>query len=363
MTEEQISTPALVIDLATVERNLQRMQDYAGQHQLNVRPHTKTHKSVYMAGRQLAHGAAGLTVAKVGEAEEMAKAGNDILVAYPYMDPARRAALVELAKNKTVRVAVDNATALEALGDAATSAGVKVGVLVDVDTGFHRTGVQTAEQALKLAQATERFKGLRFDGLFTFPGHIKNKAMMADGQAEVSRTLREVLDLLKKSGIAAPVVSGGSTPTSYFAHHVPEYTEIRPGTYIYNDHNCLAAGWCSIEDCAARLVCTVVSDAVPGKVVLDAGSKALTSDRLGPDPEKGGHGLLPEYPGAKVVRLSEEHGEVDLAACAIRPKVGDRVHVIPNHICPCVNLFDNVYFKRADGSLELARVDARGKVS
>ena len=127
--------------------------------------------------------------------------------------------------------------------------------------------------------------------------------------------------------------------------------------------NCVRSGVCGLEDCAAAIVCTVISNAVPGKVILDAGSKTLTSDRLSPNPEEGGHGLILEYPEARIVRLSEEHGEVDVSMLSKAPRLGEHVHVIPNHICPCINLQNEVWIRQDDGTLERVQVDARGMLT
>src|SRR5205814_9455191 len=140
----------------------------------------------------------------------------------------------------------------------------------------------------------------------------------------------------RRSGLEARIVSGGSTPTAYQSHHIKALTEIRPGTYIYNDMSTVSCGCCELADCAARLVCTVVSTAVPGKFVIDAGSKSLTQDRRSKDPETAGFGHIVEFPQARITRLTEEHGEVDASACDHRPKLGQRLHVTPNHLCPCV---------------------------
>lgn len=360
LTESDIPTPGLVIDLAVVERNLQRAAGYASEHGIKIRPHTKTHKLLSMARRQLAHGAGGLTVAKVGEAQVMSAASRDLLLAYPYVDPNRLNDLMELARHNSLRVAVDTIDAAKMFGEATAAAGVKLGVLVDLDIGFHRTGVQTPAEALAIAQQIGKFPSLQFDGLFFYPGHLNKQPLVEPGLADASRIVRETIELLKNKGIAVKTVSGGSTPTLYSSHLVPELTEIRPGTYIYNDRNELAAGWASLDQCAARMVCTVVSTAVPGKMVINAGSKTLTSDRLGIDPMNGGFGMVVEYPSAKISRLSEEHGEVELDPAEGKPKVGQRVHVIPNHICPCVNLHDFIWLKQADGSVEQTRIDARG---
>jgi D-serine deaminase-like pyridoxal phosphate-dependent protein len=361
-TLESIPTPAVTIDEQIALKNVRKLADYAAKHNLNVRPHTKTHKSVRMAKTQLTAGAAGLTVAKVGEAEVMIEAGSDILIAYPALDPARTGRIAQLARGRSVRLALDSALAADALGAAARSGGVTLGILVDVDTGFHRTGVQSPDAALALAQHVDRTNGLRLDGLFTFPGHLRlPPGQKTEALNFVQERLAETIALFTRHGLATTIVSGGSTPSAYHSHLVPAYTEIRPGTYIYNDINTVYAEACTIEEVAVRVVCTVISDAVPEKVVLDAGTKTLTSDRNGPRPDSG-HGYIVQYPGAKIVRLSEEHGEVDLAQCEKRPKLGERVEVIPNHVCPCVNLHDAVWLKTG-GELHRLPVDARGKVS
>jgi D-serine deaminase-like pyridoxal phosphate-dependent protein len=357
------STPALVIDESIVARNLKRLAAYASEHHIGIRPHTKTHKSIEMAKWQIGAGAIGLTAAKVGEAEAMVEASNDVLLAYPAVDAARCGRLAVLAKSSTIHVAVDSQSALNALSHAAQQAGSRIGILVDLDVGMHRTGVQSPQAALELAQAVEQFSSLRLDGLFFYPGHVWDLAtQQGKPLGLIASRLEETLSQWSRSGLAAPIVSGGSTPTAYQSHLIPQATEIRPGTYIYNDMNTVAAGFCTLEDCAAKLVCTVVSNAVPGKVVIDAGTKTLTSDRNVTQPG-GGHGWVVEYPQAKIIRLSEEHGEVDITACERAPSIGDRVHVIPNHICPCVNLQDAVWLQTSDGLMRSVKIDTRGKLS
>jgi D-serine deaminase-like pyridoxal phosphate-dependent protein len=359
-----LPTPIIALSGPVVRRNLKRLADYARQHHLNIRPHTKTHKSVRLARMQIDHGATGLTIAKVGEARVMSAASDDLLMAYPAVDPARCAELAELAKGRTIRVAIDSNTAAYALQNAARAAGVTLGILVDVDVGHHRTGVQSPAEALKLAQHVSNLPNLRLDGLMLYPGHLSKSADNEATLREIDALLGEVIDLLKRSGLEVKIVSGGSTPTAYQSHLVTRQTEIRPGTYIFNDVNCLRGGCAAPEDVAARIICTVVSTAVPGQIVLDAGSKTLTQDRCGPAPDAG-HGLLVEYPNAKVTKLSEEHAQVDVTACDRIPKVGDRVSVIPNHICPCINLQDRVYWFEEGfdrGKPQPLDVDARGRV-
>lgn len=360
--ELNVPTPALIIDLEIVERNLKRAHGYAAQHGISIRPHTKTHKSLYMAKRQLAHGAKGLTVAKFGEAQVMAEVCDDLLFAYPFIDPNRLPDVINLAKKKKIRFSFDNHQAIEMLAEKAAAAGLVLDVMVDVDAGHHRTGVQTAANALELAQSVCKHKSLRFEGVFCYPGHLNTVKAAQERMPEVSAILRETIGLLTKSGIEPRTISAGSTPTLYYSHLAPEVNEIRPGTYIYNDRHELSAGVCSMDDCAAKMICTVVSDAVPNKFVLNSGSKSLTRDALGTDPINGGFGLIVEYPKAKISRLSEEHGEVEIND-GEKPKIGERVHVIPNHVCPCVNLHDFVWFKNGNGSLEKMPVDARGRTT
>jgi D-serine deaminase-like pyridoxal phosphate-dependent protein len=357
------STPALVIDLPTVERNVRRLAEYARTHGIGVRPHTKTHKSSVMARLQVKHGATGLTAAKLGEAEAMADASADLLIAYPASDDYRLARACALARRATVRMALDSAWAVGRVAEAAQSAGVTIGVLVDLDVGMHRTGVQSPADSLELARLVAGSRGLRLDGLFFYPGHVwsTGERQRAD-LAAVEAIASEALALWRQAGLAADIVSGGSTPTAYLSHLVRSQTEIRPGTYLYNDMNTHRGGFCELGDCAARVVCTVVSDAVPGKVVIDAGTKTLTSDRCIPDLESG-HGHVVEHPAARIVRLSEEHGELDVSPCERRPRLGERVSIIPNHICPCVNLQDSVWLRHADGALETMRIDARGRLA
>jgi D-serine deaminase-like pyridoxal phosphate-dependent protein len=357
-----LPTPFILIDAAVVRRNLAFMAAYTAERGLKLRPHTKTHKSAFLGRVQLEYGAVGLTVAKPGEAQVMAEVCDDILMAYPAIDPRRCAELAELAKNKTIRVGIDSAYAADQIAAAARSAGSTIGILIDLDVGHHRTGVQSAADALALAQYVSNAKGLRLDGVMFFPGHLAvSPAAQAPGLAGVSDRLAEVISLWRKHGLEAKIISGGSTPSASQSHLLSQLTEIRPGTYIYNDMNCVYGGSATLDDCAARIIATVISTAVPGQIVLDAGSKTLTSDRNGSRPDSG-HGLIVEYPGAKIAKLSEEHAQVDVTASDRAPKIGQRVSVIPNHICPCVNLQDNVWWQEEGAVPRALRVDARGKV-
>lgn len=358
-----LPTPALVIDAAVAQRNIARLARYAEQNHLAIRPHTKTHKSRFLARLQLAAGAIGLTVAKVGEAEQMIGAGDDLLMAYPAVDPSRCSRLAALSRNQTIRVAVDSVQAVEALAAAARREGGVIGLLVDLDVGMGRTGVATARDSLKIAQQIAKTRGVRLDGLLIYPGHIwAAAAEQMPLLSTVCERVQETLALWRKSGLEAKIVSGGSTPTAYQSHLVEGLTEIRPGTYVFNDMNTVRGGFCALEDCAAQIVCTVVSDAVPDQAVIDGGTKTFTSDLCIPARESG-HGYIVEYPQAKITRLSEEHGQVDVSLCERRPKIGERVTVIPNHICPCVNLRDSFWWCESGEDPVHVVVDSRGMLS
>ena len=357
-----VATPALVVNGTTVRRNVDHLATYAAAHDIGIRPHTKTHKSRLLARLQLDAGAIGLTIAKVGEAEQMMHESDDLLLAYPAVDATRVKRLAELAHTKNIHVAIDSVFGMEALAAAASAVGSTIGILVDVDVGLGRTGVSTAAEALALAQFIDGTDGVRLDGIMCYPGHVWTPA----GRQEelllgVSQTLQEILDLWERHGLQAKIVSGGSTPTAFQSHFVKEYTEIRPGTYVFNDMNTARGGYCTLEDCAARIICTVVSNAVKNQVVIDGGSKTFSSDLCVPDPHSG-YGHIVEHPEAKIAKLSEEHAQVDVSLCERPLKVGEQVSVIPNHICPCINLQDSFWW--AEGSeLTPVPVDARGRLS
>jgi D-serine deaminase-like pyridoxal phosphate-dependent protein len=363
MTTMNIHTPCLVIDGAVAQRNIESLAAYTKSKGLGLRPHTKTHKSLKLARMQIDAGAVGLAVAKVGEAKVLAEACDDLLAAYPVISPQRCEELGRLACDRAVRVVADSLAGVRVLTDAAFKTGGTLGVLVEMDIGMKRTGVQTPEASLQLAREIDDAPGLRLDGIMFYPGHIRLQPDQQQAPLEViDAVLMETIDLWSRSGLEAAIISGGSTPTAYQSHMITRMTEIRPGTYVYNDMNTVRGGYVSTDDCAARVLVTVVSDAVPGQVVIDAGSKMLSSDRCSGAPDAG-FGHVVEYPQAWIARLSEEHGMVEISGCDTRPSVGDRITIIPNHICPCVNLQDAVWWLDRDGSLETLAVDARGRVT
>lgn len=360
---EQLATPCLIVDSETLSRNLEGLQRYAQQHGLSVRPHAKTHKSLRIAQSQVTWGSRGLSVAKVGEAEVLSQVCDDLLIAYPAIDAHRCDRIAKLARKVQLRVAVDSRECVDALASAALRHDSIIGILVDQDVGFHRTGITSSEAVVDLARyIVSQKESLRFDGIFFYPGHI---AAPSDQQAELMKQidvkLQATIKFCQEHGIEVNVVSGGSTPTAFQSHLITCQTEIRPGTYVFNDMNTVRGGFCDLEQCAAVVIATVVSNAVAGKAVIDAGTKALASDRNTILPDSG-FGHVIEYPDAKIVRLSEEHGEIDLSDCVSKPRLGEKVAIIPNHICPCVNLYDHVLWLDEMGELEQMPVDCRGKV-
>lgn len=354
----ELDTPALLVDLDVMERNLSRVADYCAANGLRLRPHTKTHKSTMLAKKQMALGAKGVTVAKVSEAEVMLAAEpEEILVAYPLIGAPKLRRLAEVAKKTRVLVAVDSLSAAQGISEVAAHEGVKIGILTEVDVGLHRAGVAPSE-AVALSQAIAALPGIEWRGVAFYPGHIKeqNAQLLSDLQATVSTMLAE----FRAAGLTPEIVSGGSTPALWHSHEIPGLTEIRPGTYIFNDINTLVAGACAMEDCAASILVTVVSHAAEERMLIDGGSKTFSSDKLVNG--GAGHGYVVEAPGAFFHRMNEEHGFVDLTRAERSFAVGDKVRVIPNHICVAINLHERVYGVRGDEVEMVWQVEARGKL-
>lgn len=353
----ELDTPALLIDLDVMERNLQHMADYTRAHNLRLRPHTKTHKIPALGHRQVALGAAGLTVAKVGEAEVMQRSGTpDLLIAYPVLGSSKLSRLRAVSKETDITVALDSIEAADQLAEA----GLKAGVLAEVDAGLGRVGVTPGPDLLRLAEAISRHAGLEFRGIAFYPGHIKK---LDDGGRDQWGALNQLLDetvaMLTSAGFPVEIVSGGSTPTMYHSHELRALNEIRPGTYIFNDRNTVASGACAWDDCAASITASVVSTAKAGQIIIDGGSKTFSSDRhAGPD--EATFGAVVKDPDARFTKMNEEHGFVQVQ----RPyRIGDRLRIIPNHICVAMNLHEQVYGVRGEQVEEVWRVEGRGKLT
>lgn len=349
MNVADVDTPALTVDLTLVERHIARMQAYCDQHGFAFRPHIKTHKLPLLAHMQRRAGAVGIACQKLGEAEVMAASGlDDIMVTFPLANAAKAGRLATLARETHVMVVGDSEAIARNLSAALAPEGLEVEFLVECDTGYRRTGVQTPEEAADLAVFVSNQPGLRFGGLMTYPTVPETGPWMAAARRSIERR-----------GLAVQRVSGGGTPTALRTHDIGEITEIRAGVYIYGDRMCVVAGNVALEECALHVRATVVSRPTRERAILDAGSKTLTSD---PAPGAPGYGLILEYPDATIYALSEEHGHVDLGPSASGPDVGEVVTIVPNHACPVSNLHDEVVLHRHGQVVGLLPVAARGKL-
>lgn len=357
---EQLETPVPVVDLDRLSHNLDRMAAYATLHGLRLRPHVKTHKSPRIAAEQLRLGAAGLACATLREAEVMAEVCHDLLVAYPPVGAARLERLARLPSHVRLAVAADDVQALDALAVAARLGQRTIDVLVEADLGMHRVGVTAPGKAVAMARHIDRASSLRFAGLQFYPGHVRAHVKDQDaGLAQVGHDLAEYIEALTADGLPPHTVSGGSTPLAWRMHEVPGVNEVRPGTYVYNDRTTAQIGACDWEDCALTVLATVVSVSVKGQAVVDAGTKALGREPLRAEGE--GYGALLDHPEVVVSRMSEEHGILDLSHTSWRPRLGDQVRIVPNHVCIVVHLFDEIVGVRGHAVETRWPVVARGR--
>jgi D-serine deaminase-like pyridoxal phosphate-dependent protein len=348
---DDLETPVPIIDIGIVERNLKKWQARCDAAKLDNRPHIKTHKLAGLANYQLAIGASGITVQKLGEAEAMADAGiSDMLVTFNVVGKPKLARLAKLARRSAISVVADNATVVEGIGGAGRHAGRAITVLVECDTGGKRNGVQSPEAAAALAKIIDGTAGASYGGLMTYsrPGTRKHaRAFLSEARALVSR-----------AGLDTKTVSTGGSPDMWSDEGLDIVTEYRAGTYVYFDRSMAARGTCRLEDCALYVLSTVVSRPTRERAIIDAGSKALTSDLLGLE----GFGVVRELGDALVYDVNEEHGFLDISQAPNPPSVGDLVRILPNHVCPVSNLFDKVVFVDGSEILGAVRVDARGLV-
>jgi D-serine deaminase-like pyridoxal phosphate-dependent protein len=348
----QFGTPAVVIDLDVMERNIARLQALCEAAGVANRPHIKTHKSPVIASMQRDAGARGITCQKLGEAEIMAEAGlDDILISYNILGEEKLDRLGRLLQQAKVTVAADNPTVVAGLPRAAAMAGRDLNVVVECDTGRKRAGVETVAEAVALAKDIASRPGLTFAGFMLYPP----ENAMTETQAFLDAATAGVREL----GLEPQMVSSGGTPNLANLGRIRGVTEHRSGTSIFNDRMMLAAGVAQLEDCALTVYSTVVSRAGAERGILDAGSKTLTSDTGGLE----GHGLILEHPQAKIARFAEEHGFLDLSACNDRPQVGDVVRIIPNHVCVVVNMVDRLVTVRDGAIVGELPVAARGRLT
>ncbi|MBX3578820.1 MAG: D-TA family PLP-dependent enzyme [Rhizobiaceae bacterium] len=350
-TIAEIETPAVLIDVDRAAANIAKAQAHANRVGVKLRPHIKTHKLPFWAKTQVEAGAAGITCQKIGEAEVMADAGMaDIFLPYNILGEAKLARLLALHRRVTLSVTADSTETVAGLARTFTDAARRLSVLVECETGMSRCGVETPAEAVTVAKAIAAAPGLEFGGLMTYP---------AAGKAdEAERRLRETRDALAAAGLVCRVMTSGGTPDMWRSQDATVVTEYRPGTYIYMDRSQIARGAATLGDCALTVLATVVSRPTASRAVLDAGSKAFSSDTLGlPD-----FGEIVGRPDIRVTKLSEEHGVLTVPE-GVSVAIGERVRVIPNHACVVSNLFDEVYLVSGDRVVDVLPVAARGKVT
>ncbi len=364
MSVAALDTPALLVDLDRLERNVARWQDAADAAGVRLRPHVKTHKSLELAALQREAGAHGIAVAKVGEAEVFARGGfEDIAIAYPVVGEAKCRRVAELATGARITVNVDSATAAEALSAAANAAGATVHVQIDLDSGFGRCGVPMDDEAAieRLAQRVAGLPGLELEGVTTHRGLFFPGADRMTAQ-EAGREEGEIVAAAaRRLGLEQATAGGSLSGMGVMA--VPGVTEVRAGTYVFNDLMQVALGAAGKDDLALTVLATVVSVTGPDTATIDCGSKTFAGDTG----VVGGSGLalrgLAECVerDAVVERMTEEHGLVRSFDGPLA--VGDRLSFVPVHACTCVNLAERLNTVRGGEVVDVWPVDARGRTA
>ncbi len=361
---DTLDTPALVVFEDVLEQNLQEMADYASSQGLGLRPHFKTHKTEQVARMQIELGAVGITCAKLGEAEVLVDSGatKDIFIANQIVGPLKTDRLVKLMDRAKVKVAVDSFEVARGLNDAMATAGKNLEVIIEVNTGQSRAGILVEEVVPLAERIRDELPNLRVAGVMTHEGHAgaaddaeELRSLAEDAGKKIVETARQLRDV----GFEIDTVSVGSTPAAFVTTKTAGVTEMRPGTYVFQDNTIFRMGEHGPENCALRILATVTSRPAPDRAILDTGSKVLTSD---PSKWKPGFGYIVEYPDAVIENLSEEHGWVRLPESMQGMEIGEKVEVIPNHVCPTVNLADELFVVRDDEVVATWQVIARGKV-
>ncbi len=355
-----VDTPALVIDLDAMEHNLRTMADFFADKKTKLRPHAKTHKSPVIAHKQLALGAVGITCSKLGEAEVMVEAGvRDVLVANQIVTPTKIARLIALLHHARVTVATDDPANLRDLARAASAQGVTLDVLIEVNTGMNRCGVEPGEGAVALAKIAANLPGIRFRGIQAYEGHLVNVADADERAARVRAAMAPIVEtrrLIEAAGLPVEIVSGGGTGTFAQTGTIDGFDEVQAGSYVFMDTKYSEIG--GIGDRfrqALAVLATVISRPLPERAILDIGRKTIGADHGTP--------RLREYDPAEVTfeGFSEEHTKLRLDGDARKLRVGDVVQVVPGHGCTTVNLYDRYIAARGGRVEAIWPIAARGR--
>ncbi len=362
MQKTELDTPALLIDLDKMEANIQTMADYFTTVNAMLRPHVKTHKTPIISHKQIAAGAIGVTCAKLGEAEAVIHAGvRDVLIANQVVGSHKIARLINLARHSEIMVAVDNPQNVRDISAAAAAKGVTVRMLVEVNVGMNRCGVESGKPALELAKQIRQSSNLKFEGLMGYEGHTVAKPDLKEREANVREAMQHLINAkhyLEKHGVEVSIMSGGGTGTFNITGSIPEMTEVQAGSYIFMDstyRNVEGVG--EQFDCSLSVLATVVSRPAPDRVIVDTGLKVLAKEFGIPQPI----GIT----GVEMTGLSEEHGtlksvgQVSETDVSLTP--GDKIEILPTHCCTTVNLHDRYYGIRNGIVESVWDIAARGK--
>ena len=362
MHKTELDTPALLIDLDKMEANIQTMADYFATVNTVLRPHVKTHKTPIIAHKQIAAGAIGVTCAKLGEAEAVIHAGvRDVLIANQIVGSHKIARLINLARHSEIMVAVDSPQNVQDISDAAAAKGVTVRMLIEVNVGMNRCGVESGKPALELANQIHRSPNLKFEGLMGYEGHTVAKPDLKEREAGVQEAMQHLIDAkhyLEKHDVEVSIMSGGGTGTFNITGSIPEMTEVQAGSYVFMDstyRNVEGVG--ERFDCSLSVLATVVSRPSPERIVVDTGLKMLAKEFGIPQPI----GIT----GVEMTGLSEEHGTLKTVGQGADTNVsltpGDKIEILPTHCCTTVNLHDRYYGIRNGIVESVWNIAARGK--
>lgn len=358
----ELDTPALIIDLDIMEQNIERMATLTRQHKVALRPHIKTHKSPWIARQQIAAGAVGVTAAKLSEAEVMVEGGvEDVLIAFPLVGEAKLRRLERLAYDaKRLALSLDAMEVAEGIAGVGRRLGKPFPVYLEVDTGLARVGVASGDPAVKFAEALAKLEGITLQAVMTHGGHVgataSREALASAGRDQAAR-LVDTAERIRAHGIPVETVSPGSTLAAPYEVTTEGVTEVRPGTYVFNDVNTVTRWTANLDQCAASILATVISHPTKDRAVVDAGTKSFGADRRvdgSPEPA-----YVRSHEHVRLVRASEEHGVLHLEAGA-ELAIGERVEIVMNHVCPVINLYDMMIGVRGNKvELEIP-VTARG---